>query len=406
MSKICIYFESYYVGGLDTFVCQLINNWDKNDSLTLLCNHSHSGAKLFEQRISNPNAKVIIHKMPMVYDFVEVFGRLGKIALIHKFLMFIGYLFFIPYYILTAYKRLKLNKYDSLISINGGYPACVSSRCINISWYLRTRKRSIHNFHNFAVKSSLFTKPFDNFLDKLLNKSVSYFVSVSKICAESLRIRENFRNNTNITYIYNGIGDDIVTPTFKLHSKLGIDCGKKILIMLATYEKRKGHKFILDVFKKACSTLSDVHLLFIGYGTGEDMKRVSSYVSQLGLDDHVSLLDFQSNAMEYLAQSDILLIGSQSFESFGLTAIEAMKYKKLVLSTNSGGLKEVVEDGKGGYVFDIGDVKGMSDKIVYYLTHDKEMQEQGERGYLRFQFEFRVDRMVKEYKELLLMGDV
>ena len=57
------------------------------------------------------------------------------------------------------------------------------------------------------------------------------------------------------------------------------------------------------------------------------MKRVSSYVSQLGLDDYVSLLDFQSNAMEYLVQSDILLIGSQSFESFGLTAIEAMKYK-------------------------------------------------------------------------------
>ena len=135
--------------------------------------------------------------------------------------MFIGYLFFIPYYILAACKRLKINKYDSLISINGGYPACVSSRCINISWYLWTRKRSIHNFHNFAVKSSLFTKPFDNFLDRLLNKSVSYFVSVSKSCAESLRIRNNFKNNTNITYIYNGIGDDTVTPTCKLQLEVG-----------------------------------------------------------------------------------------------------------------------------------------------------------------------------------------
>ena len=85
----------------------------QDDRLTLLCNHSHSGARLFEQRISNPNAEVVIHKMPMVYDFVEAFGRLGKIALIHKFLIVYRLSFFIPYYILAACKRLKINKYDS-----------------------------------------------------------------------------------------------------------------------------------------------------------------------------------------------------------------------------------------------------------------------------------------------------
>lgn len=402
--RICIYFESYYVGGLDTFACQLINNWDKQDNLTLLCNHSHSGAKLFEQRISNPNAGVEIHNMPMVSDLVEVFGRLGKISLIHKLLMFISYLFLIPYYILFAYKKLKLHKYDNLISINGGYPACISSRCINISWYFWTRKKTIHNFHNFAVRSTPFTKLFDDFLDRQLNKSVSYFISVSRKCAESLRIRTNFRNNTNLIYIYNGIGNDIVIPSFELHSKLSIDSSKRILIMLATYEERKGHKFILDVFRKVCDTLSDVHLIFVGYGTEQEVKRVLLNVTQLGLNEHVSLLDYQSNAMEYLVQSDILLIGSQSFESFGLTAIEAMKYKKLVLSTNTGGLVEVIENGEGGYTFNIDDVKGMSDKIIYYLMHNKEMQEQGERGFLRFKSKFRVDRMAKEYRRFLLLN--
>lgn len=50
MNKICIYFESYLVGGLDTFTYQLINNWDKRDQLVLLCNKSHSGAKFFKDK--------------------------------------------------------------------------------------------------------------------------------------------------------------------------------------------------------------------------------------------------------------------------------------------------------------------------------------------------------------------
>lgn len=399
---ICFYFECYYVGGLDTFTYQLINNWDENDHVTLLCNHSHSGAKYFKQRITNQNAEIVIHRMPMIYDFVGAFGKLGQIRLIHKFLMFMGYLILIPYYILYAYKRLQLNRYDKLISLNGGYPACLSSRCINVSWYLWSKKKSIHNFHNFAIKSTLFTRPFDDFLDRQLNKSVSYFVSVSNICTESLRIRTTFKNNTNIKRIYNGVSDDIVSLTFDMHSQLGIDVNKKILIMLATYEKRKGHKFILDVFKEVCDKLNDVHLLFIGYGSDKEKHDIFSYVIKLGLKNNVTLLDFQTNAMEYLAQSDILLVGSQAFESFGLTAIEAMKYKKLVLSTNSGGLKEVISNGEGGYTFEIDDVHGMSSKLLYFLSHDDERMEQGERGYQRFQLKFRVDRMAKEYRALLM----
>ena len=40
MKHICLYFESYYVGGLDTFATQLINNLPyENYEITLLCNN-------------------------------------------------------------------------------------------------------------------------------------------------------------------------------------------------------------------------------------------------------------------------------------------------------------------------------------------------------------------------------
>ena len=227
-------------------------------------------------------------------------------------------------------------------------------------------------------------------------------MSVSKICAESLRERRLFKNLENITYIYNGIGGEIVQPSFNLRSELHIKDGTFILMMMSTYEERKGHKFIVDVMSRVLDKRKDVHLVFIGYGTPEDMQVVHDYVSLMGLDSYVSILGYKTNAMEYLAQTDLLLIGSQSLESFGLTAIEAMKYHKVVLSTNTGGLKEVIMNGEGGYLFNKDDVDGMSSRIVSLIENPALLGEQANLGFKRYVENFTADRVAKDYRNLLI----
>ena len=64
---------------------------------------------------------------------------------------------------------------------------------------------------------------YENFLDKQLNKAVHTFIGNSKCCAETLRIRPNFRSNSNIKFIYNGV--DTKTDNEK---KLKLDLRKEI----------------------------------------------------------------------------------------------------------------------------------------------------------------------------------
>ena len=150
-NSICIYFESYYVGGLDTFTINLINNWPRQEPIHLLCNKSHSGASFLEDRIKNPCCVVEIHDMSMMQDWAQRVNNSALRRIVSAFSRFIH----IPYYILYGYRKLKLGRFSHLHVINGGYPACLSSRCVAISWWLYTRKKSIHNFHNYAVQENL-----------------------------------------------------------------------------------------------------------------------------------------------------------------------------------------------------------------------------------------------------------
>lgn len=397
MNKVCIYFESYYVGGLDTFTVQLINNWNQEDDITLLCNASHSGAQLFKDKITNPKCTIEIHKMSMVEDWKKKVP-----SFISPIMAVLSFFFHVPYYIFGGFENLHLDRFDYLHVINGGYPACTSSRCVAISWWRKTHRKSIHNFHNMAVLSPLWRRWMDTIIDKMLIRATSDFVSVSKCCADSLRIRTPFRKLDNITYIYNGIDSNIIVPTFDLRKELELSKNTVILMMLATYEERKGQKLIIDVLSNLLSMKCKVHLLFLGYGEDYEIKKVKGYAHSKGMEKHVTCLGFKPNAMEYLSQTDFLLIGSQKFESFGLTSIEAMKYKKIVISTNVGGLKEVIVNGEGGFLFEPDDSIGMAQKIYELYHSSAKYNDVANKGYLRYLNKFTAHRVSKEYRDLLM----
>jgi glycosyltransferase involved in cell wall biosynthesis len=72
---------------------------------------------------------------------------------------------------------------------------------------------------------------------------------------------------------------------------------------------------------------------------------------------------------EVLSVSDLFLIPSEK-ESFGLAALEAIACEVPVISSNTGGLPELMIDGKTGYICDVGDIEGMAAKALHVLKDD------------------------------------
>ncbi|KDN53952.1 hypothetical protein FEM21_28900 [Flavobacterium seoulense] len=135
-----------------------------------------------------------------------------------------------------------------------------------------------------------------------------------------------------------------------------------------------------------------------GYGSPLEIKKVVDYAKKIGVDKNVIFLDYVDEINNLFAISDVLLIGSQEFESFGLTAVEAMLNYVPVVSTDTGGLKEVINNNEGGFVFNKKDHLAFAKKIVELLNDDCMRLEQGIKGHNRVKNMFSASKMAEMYR--------
>lgn len=78
-----------------------------------------------------------------------------------------------------------------------------------------------------------------------------------------------------------------------------------------------------------------------------------------------------------------------------MAALEAMAHGVPVIASDIGGLKELVEDGNGGWLARPGDPSGLARAIAYAATNPERLREQGEKALERARL-FSIDRMVEQ----------
>lgn len=400
--KIIFFLENNSNGGMDSFLSNLINYWpQEEDSICLICNSDHPGIKNLKDSITR-NIEFVEHDIPLL---------VAEVNRLFFWLPFFFRKFIRPFYKILLFPvqlrrlTLLLKQIDGerLISINGAYPGGETCRIVNIAWKKIGKPPSIHNIHNFAIPPRFLFSWYENWVDAQLETSVKKFIAVSKCCSKSLELRPKIRNSKKISYIYNGVcHPDIKKENiFNLRDELKIN-KSKICLMLGNYEPRKGHSFLFKSFKKVAEQYSDISLVVCGDGSAEQKNEVKKALDKFakGLDIH--LLDFIPNGRYLINQADILLIASQEWESFGLTAAEAMIRGVPVVSTNSGGLAEVVgKDGDAGFSVDINDAASFSESILRLIKDDEKRASVIAKGYERSRKMFTVERMALEYAEII-----
>ena len=94
-----------------------------------------------------------------------------------------------------------------------------------------------------------------------------------------------------------------------------------------------------------------------------------------------------------------MAVPSQCYESFGLTIIEAMAQKIPVVATRVGGIPEVLENGKGGYVVAL-EPRVFAGKIIALLQNHELRKSIGAAGYEVVKKRFGLNRMIEDYYNL------
>lgn len=180
--------------------------------------------------------------------------------------------------------------------------------------------------------------------------------------------------------------------------------GRKIICHISNFRPIKRVEDAIMVFDRVQKEIPSVLVMI---GEGPERGAAQSLVDRLGLKEQVHFVSFVRDVERYLSVSDLFLFPS-SMESFGLAALEAMACEVPVLAYDVGGLREVVGEDEGGFLFDPGDWEAMADGALRVLTDDALGREIGGRGRERAARLFSEDNVVTSYEDYyyrILKGD-
>jgi N-acetyl-alpha-D-glucosaminyl L-malate synthase BshA len=147
--------------------------------------------------------------------------------------------------------------------------------------------------------------------------------------------------------------------------------GERVLLHASNFRKVKRVEDVVQIFYEVNQQIPS-KLLFVG--DGPERGSAEELCRKLDTCDDVHFVGKQEQMEDILAIADLFLLTSQ-YESFGLAALEAMAAGVPVVSTNAGGLPEIMVQGVTGYMGNIGDVQTMSQQAIDILQFDERLNE-------------------------------
>lgn len=148
--------------------------------------------------------------------------------------------------------------------------------------------------------------------------------------------------------------------------------GEFILSHVSNFREVKRVGNVVEVFARVLEEGLPAKLLMVG--DGPERIKAQQRCRDLKICDHVFFLGKQENVEELLAVSDLFYIPSGS-ETFGLAALEAMSCGVPVISSNVGGLPEVNIEGETGYLSELDDIEGMTERSLRLLRDPSLLKE-------------------------------
>ena len=234
-------------------------------------------------------------------------------------------------------------------------------------------------------------------------------------------IKENYKkfidDNKKLLVIFRGINVDYFEPSTKLESdekKLlknwEIEKDKKIILLPGRLTSWKGQEVFIDAINLVNIELGyeAFYVVILGSDQGRDLykKKLIRLCEQYRMTKQVRFIDHCKDMALAYKVSDIIVSASTEPEAFGRVAVEAQSMEKPIIASNIGGSNETVVNEKTGFLFESGNPKSLSQKILKTISMDEmSLKSIGIEGRKNIIQKFNVEKMCfstySEYKRIL-----
>lgn len=255
----------------------------------------------------------------------------------------------------------------------------------------------IHTFHGVHVEQyGALVRRLYCLIEHILRFWTDRFICVSKgERGEALRL--GFAVDRRTQVICNGIDpqifDQVSVDREALLKEFGFPAEAYVIGTVARLEKIKGLPYLLSAFAELVKKYPQCRLLLVG--DGPDRRKTEDQIRQLKLGQAVYLAGFRHDLPRLLKLFD-LYVSTSLKEGLPYTLIEALAAGVPVVATNVTGNRDVIKDGKNGFLVPARETHRLRETIEYAMKNPKLCDQYIANGKAAVNALFTEERMVKE----------
>ena len=220
-----------------------------------------------------------------------------------------------------------------------------------------------------------------------------------KVIVNSLEFKKKFKTKFEIDAecIYNPLNKKEVIQKSKINSKIKFDKKKLKLITVGRYVNQKDQLTLLKAVNIIKNKIK-FNLLIVGRGV--EKENLIKYIHENNLSRNVKLINFQDNPFNLIKSSDVFILSSL-YEGLPNVLLESQVLKRFIISSNCPtGPREILLNGKAGFLFNVGDHVKLSKLILYYSKNKKSLSKKVLIGYKNLN-RFDYARNLKKYLKII-----
>ncbi|MHA1696291.1 MAG: glycosyltransferase [Candidatus Helarchaeota archaeon] len=367
-------------------IAENIKKYHKNINISILAPHYPNVKK--EEIIKNVK----------IYRYKYFFERLEKLHYNGGMLFNIQrnklYFLLIPlslfFQILAIKKIVKKEKIDILHShwiIPQGLAAVLYKKIFNQKIKIVC---TAHGSDVFLLKKKYF-----NILKRFILKKCDKISVVSSALQKELL--KNKAENYNINIINNGINIEKSISLIEINNlKNKYNINSFCLLFVGRLSIKKGIFYLIEAMPKILLNFPKTKLIIVGYGP--DQTLLEKKVQKLKLQNHIIFTGAlrKKEIFSYYTIANILINPSLE-EGFGMVLLEALSFKLPVITTNSGGITDIIEDKKTGIFINQKQSDSIANTVNALLNNEEKRKKLSYKGYEMIQNKFNWKKIALKY---------
>jgi len=199
--------------------------------------------------------------------------------------------------------------------------------------------------------------------------------------------------------IGNGIDENTfaTTASFDLKRQLGVGAATHLVCAGGRFTEQKGFDYLVGAVPAVVRKFPGVRFVIVG--DGPLMGPLVEKTGRLGVKDVVVFLGYRNDILEIFSLADAIAVPSL-FEGMPNVVLEAMALGKTVVGSDIPEIREVVEEGKTGFLVPVRDAGRLAERLIAVLEDGATREEVGRQAKEFARAGFSVSSMVGKYEEI------